>query len=30
MTLACVISEQADAQIETLVMPGVVIEGHAE
>jgi hypothetical protein len=30
MTFACVISERADAQIETLVMPGEVIEGHAE
>jgi hypothetical protein len=30
MTLLCVISEQAIAQIETLVMPGEVIEGHAE
>lgn len=30
MTFACVISERTDAQIETLVMPGEVIEGHAE
>jgi hypothetical protein len=30
MTVLCVIPEQANAQIETLVMPGEVIEGHAE
>ena len=30
MTLLLILSEQAGAQIETLVMPGDVIEGHAE
>jgi hypothetical protein len=30
MTFLCVISERSEAQIETLVMPGEVIEGHAE
>ena len=30
MALLFVISERADAQIETLIMPGDVIEGHAD
>ena len=30
MTLSSIIPEGAVAQIETLVMPGKVIEGHAE
>ena len=30
MTLLFALSERANAQIETLVMPGDVIEGHAE